>query len=168
MATEVRNGENRGALGLYDEEHAERKPVENRSPKFSKDEWKTRRSFLDPRKRGAKFNQEFRPEAFPLTVVPRGRFEDIEFCLRPNVQTRHLPAGAKALLYAFNNLLPGSSFFGGSAMCRQALFEDGLLPLLQRHLVDGRRDVIPKRLHIVDLVFDRQRVEPRGRQWQGM
>ncbi len=53
-------------------------------------------------------------------------------------------------------------------MCCETLFQDGLLPLLQRYLVNGRRDVIPERLHVVDLVFDRKRVEPSGRQWQGM
>ena len=53
-------------------------------------------------------------------------------------------------------------------MCRETLFQEGLLPLLERYLVDIRRDVIPERLHVVDLVFDRKRVEPGGRQRQGM
>jgi hypothetical protein len=53
-------------------------------------------------------------------------------------------------------------------MCRETLFQEGLLPLLEGDLVDIRRDVIPERLHVIDLVFDRKRVEPRGRQRQGM
>lgn len=52
-------------------------------------------------------------------------------------------------------------------MCRETLFQEGLLPLLERYLVDIRGDVIPERLHVVDLVFDRKRVEPMGRQRQG-
>ena len=162
------DGENCCELFLHDEEHAERKPVENGSPKLPKDERKAQGPFLDPRKRCAKFNEEVRPEALPFAVVPRCRFEGIEFCLRPNLQQRHLPIGAKAMLYSFNDLFPRSGFVGGSAMCRETLFQEGLLPLLERHLVDIRRDVIPERLHVVDLVFDRERVEPRGRQRQGM
>lgn len=49
-------------------------------------------------------------------------------------------------------------------MCREAVFEERLLPLVERHVVGGCRHAIPQRLHVVDLVFDRKRVEPRGRQ----
>lgn len=142
--------------------------MENGSPKIPKDERKSQRSFLDPRKRCAKFNEEFRPEALPLAVVPRSRFEGIDLCLRSNLKQRHLPTGAEAVLYSFNDLLPRSGFLRGSAMCREPLFQESLLPLLKRYLVDTRRDVIPERLHVVDLVFDRKRVEPWGRQRQGM
>ena len=72
------------------------------------------------------------------------------------------------MLYSFNDLLPRSGFLRGSVMCRETLFQKGLLPLLKGYLVDIRRDVIPERLHVVDLVFDRKRVEPWGRQRQGM
>ena len=140
---QVRDGQNCCDLGLHDEEHTERKPMENGSSKIPKDERKTQRSFLDPYKRGAKFREEFHPETIPLTVVPRCRFEGIEFCLRPNLEQKHLPTGAKALLYSFNDLLPRSGFFRGSAMCRKTLLQEGLLPLLERYLVDIRRDVIP-------------------------
>lgn len=44
-------------------------------------------------------------------------------------------------------------------MCRETLFQEGLLPLLERDLVDIRRDVIPERLHVIDLVLNRKRVE---------
>ncbi len=96
--------------------------MENGSPKLPKDERKTQRSFLDPRKRCAKFNEEFRPEALPLAVVPRCRFEGIDFCLRPNLEQRHLPTGAEAMLYSFNDLSPRSGFRRGLAMCRETLF----------------------------------------------
>ena len=55
-----------------------------------------------------------------------------------------------------------SGLFWALAMSGETLFQDSLLPLLQRHLVDGRRYVIPERLHVVNLLFDRKRVEPRG------
>ena len=165
---QVRDGESCCDLGLPDEEHAERKPVDDRSPQVPKDERKTQRPFLDPRKRCAKFNQEFRPEALPLAFVPRCRFERVELCLRPNLQQRHLPTGTEAMRYSFNDLLPRSGFRRGSLMCRETLFQEGLLPLLERDLVDIRRDVIPERLHVIDLVLNRKRVEPRGRQRQGM
>ena len=72
------------------------------------------------------------------------------------------------MLHSFDDLLPRSGFLRGSAMCPETLFKKGLLPLLERDLVDIRCDVIPERLDVIDLVFDRKRVEPRGRQRQGM
>ena len=165
---QMRDCENGGTLGLHNEEHAERKPVKNGPPALPKDDRKTQRSFLDPRKRCTKFSEEFHPEAFPFTVVPRSRLEGIKFCLRPNLQQEHLPSGAEPLLYSFNHLLPRLGLFRGAAMGSEALFQKSLLPLLERHLVDTRRDVIPERLHVVDLIFDWQRVEPGWRQRQGM
>ena len=44
----------------------------------------------------------------------------------------------------------------------ETFLQKGLLPLLERYLVDIRRDVVPERLHVVDLVFDWKRVEPGG------
>jgi hypothetical protein len=142
--------------------------VENGPPKLAKDERKTQRPFLDPRKRCAKFSEEFRPEALPLAVVPGSCFEGIEFCLRPNVEPRHLPTGAEALLDSCNDFLPRARFIRRAAMRCETFLQKGLLPLLERYLVDIRRDVVPERLHVVDLVFDWKRVEPGGRQRQGM
>lgn len=129
---QVRDGQNCCKLRLHDEEHAERKPVENSSPKLVEDDRKTQRLFLDPGKRCAKFSEEFRPEGLPFAVVPRCRFEGIEFCLRPNLQPRHLPTGAETLLHSFYDLLPRSGFFRESAMCGEALLQQGSLPLLER------------------------------------
>lgn len=67
------------------------------------------------------------------------------------------------MLHSFNDLLPGSGFLRRSAMCRETFFQEGLLPLLKRYLVDIRCDVIPERLHVVDLFLDRKCVESRGR-----
>jgi hypothetical protein len=141
--------------------------MENGSPKLQEDNRKTQRSFLDPSERSAEFNEEFRPEAIPLAVVPRRCLEGIDLGLRANLESKHLPTG-KAMLYSLDDLVPRPSLLRGSLMCCEALFQKGLLPLLKGYLVDIRRDVIPKRLHIVDLVFDRKRVKPRGRQRQGM
>ena len=85
MPMQVGDGENGCKLGLNDEEHAEWKPMENGSPKLANDPRKTQRRFLDPRKRCAKFIEEFCPETLALAVVPRCRFEGIEFGLRPNL-----------------------------------------------------------------------------------
>jgi hypothetical protein len=53
---------------------------------------------------------------------------------------------------AVDDFLPGAGFAGSCAMCGQALFEERLLPLMERHVVGGRRDAIPQRLHVIDLV----------------
>lgn len=65
---------------------------------------------------------------------------------------------AKALLDAFYDLFPGTCFLGSPAVFGKAFFQKRLLPVLQRNLPSGRGDTIPKRLHILDLIFDRQRV----------
>ena len=39
---------------------------------------------------------------------------------------------------------------------------------MKGYLVDAGGDVIPQRLHVVDLVFNRQSVKPRRRQWEGI
>jgi hypothetical protein len=168
MPMQMGDGEHCRNLGLDDKEHAEWKPVEDGPPKFAKDPRKAQQSVLDPHKRCPKLGEEFGPETLTLALIPRCRFERIEFCLRPNVEPRHLPTGAKALLNSCNDVLPGTRFVRGLAMRCETLLQESLLPLLERYLVDIRRDVVPERLHVVDLVFDRKRVEPRGRQRQGL
>ena len=159
MPMKMCDRQNRCDLGLHDEERAKWKPVENGSPKLLKDERKAQRPFFDPRKRCPKFNEEFRPEALPFALVPRCRCEGIELCFRPNFEQRHLPTGAETLLYSFDDVFPRSGFFRRSLMCREPFCQEGLLPLLERYLVDIRGDVIPERLHVVDLVFDRKRLK---------
>lgn len=141
--------------------------MENGSPELPKDNRKTLWPFLDSRKCRAKFTEQFHPEAGPLAVVPGGRFERFEFRLRPDLQSRHLPAAAEALLHPSDDLFPGTSLVGRSAMCGETLLQHGLLPFLQRDLTDRRGDAIPERLHVVDLFFDRERVESRAAAWAG-
>jgi hypothetical protein len=160
MPMQMSDGQNRCDLSLHDEEHPERKPVDNGPPKLLKNEWKKQRTFLDSPECCPKFNEEFRPKSLSLTVVPWCRFQCIEFCLRPNSEQGHLPTGAEAMLNSFKNLLPRSGVFRISAMRGKTLFQQGLLPLLEWNLVDICCDVIPERLHVVDLVFDWHRVEP--------
>jgi hypothetical protein len=50
-------------------------------------------------------------------------------------------------------------------MCGESLLQDALLPLMKRHLIQAGCNVVPERLYIVDLVFDRKIVETRRRQW---
>lgn len=167
MPAEVCNGEDHCGLGLHDEEDAEWKPVENRSPELMKDQRKALRTFLDSRKCRPKFSEKFHPEAGPLAVVPGGRFERVEFCLRPNLQPQHLPSGAEALLYASDDFFPWTSLVGRSTMCGEALFQERLLPFLQGNLTDRRGDAIPEGLYVVDLFVDRERVEARRGHGQG-
>jgi len=67
---QVRDGQNCCKFSLHDEEDAERKPAENRSPKLLKDDRKPQRSFLDSCKRCAEFSEEFRSEGLSFAVVP--------------------------------------------------------------------------------------------------
>ncbi len=53
-------------------------------------------------------------------------------------------------------------------MRRKPLFQEGLLPLLKRHLVHANRDPVPQRLYILDLFVDGQGVKPWRRQGQRM
>lgn len=96
MPAEVRDGEDHCALGLHDEEHAEGKSVENRAADFAKDDREPCWPLLDSRKCRPEFSEELRPEAGPFALIPRGRFKRVEFCLRPNDQTRHLQTAAQA------------------------------------------------------------------------
>lgn len=77
-------------LGLHDEEDAERKPVNNGAATLLEDPRKALRPILDLLKRRAKFVEEFRPEPFPLPVVPSGRVEGVEFCLGPDAEGQQL------------------------------------------------------------------------------
>lgn len=76
------------------------------------------------------FAEELRPEAWPFALIPRGRFERVELCLRPNDQTGHLPTGAQAFLDAIDDVLPGTSLVGSVVMRREPLLQKRLLPLL--------------------------------------
>lgn len=89
---------------------------------------------------------------------------DVEFRLGPNVEPGHLSAGAKVLLNAFHHLSPRPRVTGRLTMRREALLQQNLLPLVQRHLVNARRDAVPERLNVVDLIFDSQALEPWRRQ----
>jgi hypothetical protein len=163
---EMRNRQDRREISLNDEKHAEWKPVEDGPPVLAKHPRKAQRAFFDSREGCAKFDEECRSEAVPLTVVPSRRLEEIEFRFRPNVQPKHLPTGTQTLLNSLDDLLPGPCFIRRPAMRGEALRQERLLPLLQRNLVDVRRNVIPQRLDVLNLVFNRERVESRRRQRQ--
>jgi len=97
-------------------------------------------------------------------IALRSCLEGIEFCFRTNCQPVHLPNAAETLVHPFNDLRPRPRVVRRQPMCRKALIQQGLLPLLEWHLIDAGRDVVPERLHVVDLIVDRKRVEPSGRQ----
>ena len=65
---------------------------------------------------------------------------------------------------AFDRFFPGTRVFGSPAMLGQTLVQKSLLPILQRNLTGRCGDAVPERLHVVDLILDRQRVEPWRRQ----
>ena len=49
-------------------------------------------------------------------------------------------------------------------MRRKPFFENGLLPLVKRYLIDTRGDAIPERLDVIDLLVDGKIVESLRRQ----
>lgn len=168
VAPKVRDGESDRTLGLDDEEHAEGEPAEDRAANFTGDNWEPMRPVLNSRERRPEFSEEFRSKAGPLALVPGPRVERVELCLRPDRETRHLPAVAETFLYAFDDLFPGTCFVRSPVVFGKAFFQERLLPVLQRHLTCSRGDAIPKRLHVLDLILDRQRVEPGRRKRQGV
>jgi hypothetical protein len=70
MPAQMTDGEHNCSSGFHDEEHAERKPVENRAPKFLVDERKSLRTLANPRHRRLKLGDESQPEALALVLVP--------------------------------------------------------------------------------------------------
>ena len=88
------------------------------------------RPVFDSRECRPEFGQELCFQTGPLGVVPRSRFERVEFSLGADGQPRHLPAGAKTFLQTFDNLFPGTCLIRGPAMFSEALFEKCFLPLL--------------------------------------
>ena len=76
----------------------------------------------------------------------------------------HLSTDAETLLHQFNDFLPRPGVVRRSPMCSKALIQQGLLPLLEWYLIDTGGDVVPERLHVIDLIADRKRIKPSGRQ----
>lgn len=85
MPMQVRDGHDCREFPFRDEEHAKRETMKNCSSKFAEHERKAQRPVLDACECSAKLGKEFRPKAFPFTVVPQRRLKGIEFCFRPNV-----------------------------------------------------------------------------------
>ena len=79
----------------------------------------------------------------------------VELGLRPNDQSGHLPIVAESGLYPLDDFPPRAGLARGLLMCRKPLTQERLLPLMEGHLVDGRRDGIPERLHVIDLFVHR-------------
>ena len=159
MAMQVRDRQDCCDIGVHDEEHAKREAPKNGTATFAEDERIMPRAFFDSCERGAKFGQELQTQAIAFAVIPRGRFKGIEFCLRPNVEPGHLRPGTQALLDTFDDFLPRPSVARRSTMRSQTFFQQGPLPFLERHLIDSGCDAVPKRLHVVDLLFNRKLVE---------
>ena len=164
----MRDGSHDGEFAFHEKEHAEWEAVENGSPKVSRNPWESQRPFFDARQGCSKCIEEFHPKPFAFTFVPHGRLEGVEFSFWPDVQPSHLPTGAETLLKSFDDLFPWTGFLRGPPMRRKPFVQNGLLPPLKGHLVQARRDVIPKRLHVVDLFFHGKSVESGGRQGQRM
>ena len=53
-------------------------------------------------------------------------------------------------------------------MGSEALFEHLLMPLWYGYVIRLRRDSVPKRLDVADLVFDRQIVKAWRRKWRAV
>ena len=76
---------------------------------------------------------------------------------------QHLPArGTQAVLNPFDDFLPRPGIARRATMGSQTFLQQSLLPFLERHLIDGGCDPVPQRLHVVDLLFNRERIESWG------
>ena len=159
----MRDGQDRHSLAFDDEEHPEREAMKNRSPNLTNDDRELQRSLLNAHERRAKLIEEFCPEATALTLIPRASLLDVEFCLRPNVEPGHLWAGAETVLNSLDDFPPWPRVAWRLTMRGEPFLQQGLLPLVKGHLIDAGGNAVPQRLHVVDLVFDRQGVEPRRR-----
>lgn len=140
----MRDGHNGCRFWLRYEEDAERKPVNDGPTTFLEDQRKPFRPVFDPHERGPQFIEEFCPEAFLFSVVPGGRVEGVKFSLRPDAEDRHLSACSKVPLDAIDGLSPRLGLVGSTAMRREPLLQEGLLPLLERNLVNRCGDAIPQ------------------------
>jgi len=129
---------------LDDEEHAKREAMQDGPPAFVEHAWILLRASLNSFERGPKFSQELRAKATAFAVVPHCCFERIDLCLGPNAQPRHLAPGTETLLNPLDRFPPGPGFTRRPSMCGQPFLQQRPLPLLERHLVDGRRDAVPQ------------------------
>ena len=154
MSVQVSNGQNGGHIAFCDEEYAKRKPMKNGSSDFTTDEGELEGRLLNAEEGGTQFGEEFGPKATLFAFIPRTSLFGVEFCLRPNVEPSHLSAGAKVFLNPLNDFSPRSGVAGRLTMRRQPLLQQGLLPLVQGHLVHTGRNGVPQRLDVVDLIFD--------------
>ena len=161
------NGQNGRHIAFCDEEDAKRKPMKNGSSDFATDERELEGGLLNAAECDAQFGEELGPEAASFALIPRTCLFGVEFCLRPNVEPSHLSSGAKVLLNPVDDFSPRPSVAGRLTMRRESLLQQGLLPLVQWHLVYPGRNGVPQRLYIVDLIFDWQAFEPWRRQWHG-
>ena len=155
MAVQVSDGQNRGHVAFCDEEYAKRKPMKDGSSDLTADERKLEGGLLDADECGAQLGEEFGSEAASFAVIPRTSLFGVEFCLRPNVEPGHLSVAAKVPLNALDDLSPWPGVAGRLTMRREPLLQQGLLPLVQRYLVDTGRNTVPKRLDVVNLIFNR-------------
>ncbi len=161
---QVSNRQNRGRLAFSDEEYAKRKPLENRAADLATDERELKGRLLDANECCAQFSEEFSAEAVSFAVIPHPSLFGVEFCLRPNVEPHHLSAGAKVSLHALDDFSPRPGVAGRLPMRRKPLLQQGLLPFVQWQLVDARRNGVPQRLDVVDLILNWEAVEPWRRQ----
>ena len=152
---QVSDGQNGRNIVFCDEEYAKRKSVQERSADLTSDERKLERCLLNPDERSAQRGDEVGSEATSFTVIPCTSRFGIEFCLGPNVEPNHLSTCAKVPLYAFDDLSPWACVAGRPTMRGQPVLQQGLLPLVQRHLVHTGCDTVPQRLDVVDLIFNR-------------
>jgi hypothetical protein len=167
MAVQVHNGEYRQRIVVDREKHAEREAMKHSAPNIAENERELPRSILDPAENRAKLVGKFKPETVPFTLVPRSSVEGIEFSLWANVESRHLRIAAQAMLKSVHDVPPRLDIARRPPMSGKPFLQHCFLPLMKRHAVNASGNVVPQRLHIVDLIFDRELVESR-RQRQRM
>ena len=133
--------------------------MENGASDVREDHGTLQRPVLDTLEGRTHLAQESKPEVRLLAFIPSASLLSVEFGFRPNDQCGHLAVVAKSGLHPLDDFPPWAGLAGGSLMCRKPLTQKGLLPLVQGHLVDGRRNGVPKRLHVVDLLVHGQAIK---------
>jgi hypothetical protein len=148
--------------------------VQQRSANFARHGGKLEWSLADARERSVDIAEEPLGEPGSLVLVPPPGILEIGLSEWPNDEpAAHSISVAAVELLAepFLNNIPAVAGTGIGFEIFDALVEDFAVPIRNRNRLRCRRDPVPQRLQVVDLLVDRQLVETGRRKengfWQG-